>query len=103
MSLVVTAGRASGVARAPGACMLFRGPRGIASAASDSVGWIARRRSDALLVRPASAGNAARGGPGVRDTRRTFGGDHLWLPSGSVRSRLDREGCSEGGRMIKTI
>ena len=55
--LVVAAGGSSGVARAPGAC-------------------IARRRSDALLVRPASDGNAARCVPGVRDTRRTSGGDH---------------------------
>ena len=36
---------------------------------------IARRRSDALLGRPASDGNAARCGPGVRDTRRTSSGE----------------------------
>ena len=55
--LVVTAGSSSGVARAPGAC-------------------IARRRSDAIPVRHASDGNAARCVHGVRDTRGTSGGDH---------------------------
>ena len=55
--LVVAAGSSPWVIRAPSAC-------------------IARRRSEALLVRPASDGNAARCVLGVRSTRRTSGGDH---------------------------
>ena len=52
--------------------MPFRGPRGIASAASAFRGVVARRRSDAALGRPASDGNAARCVLWAREARKNL-------------------------------